>query len=207
MITWEVARHQVCIAGTVTDAQTGRGIDAALVSITNGPAAFTTWLARRALQYIGMWEAMLERPDRTVTAGDGHFHFLDLPNGSYTLTVSLPGEGSRYGAAGVTVTVSRNAQGSVTTPPVSVTVPPTTLKGRITGRNNAPVVLAEVRIQGSGESAYSGDQGRYLLTGLEAGSRTVLVSAQGYQQASRTVVLTRGQAAQDVDFALVLATT
>ncbi len=205
MITWETVRHQVCIAGTVTDAQTGRAIRGALVSLANGPAAFTGWLTRHALQYAGAWDEMAERPDRTLTARDGHFHFLDLPNGSYTLAVSLPDEGSRYGTAGTTIKVSRNTQGGVTTPPVSMTLPPTTLKGRITGRNNAPVILAEVRVQGSGEHAYSGAEGRYVVTGLEAGSRTVLVSAQGYQQTLRTVTLAQGQVAQGVDFALVSA--
>lgn len=34
---------------------------------------------------------MTERPDRTTTGADGHFHFMDLPNGDYEIRVTAPG--------------------------------------------------------------------------------------------------------------------
>jgi hypothetical protein len=146
---------------------------------------------------------MVERPDQTQTAADGHFHFLDLPDGDYTLTASLPGFGSRYGTAQRQVTVSRNAEGRILMAPADIVLPPTTLKGRIVGQNDNPVGVAEVRVQGSGERAFSDGQGNYLMNGLEVGKRTVAVSAQGYQSASQAVVLGEAGNVQMLNFTLV----
>ena len=67
-------------------------------------------------------------------------------------------------------------------------LPSTMLNGRITIQNTTdPVVMAEVRIQGIGERTFSDGDGQYLLAGLEIGQRTVVISAQGYQQISHTV--------------------
>jgi hypothetical protein len=88
MSDWEIVRHQVAISGRVTDAQTGRAIAGARVSLDSGPETFT--------------------------AADGHFHFLDLPPGPYTLQASVPGAGTRYGPAPMTVTVKWDDQGKIT---------------------------------------------------------------------------------------------
>jgi len=53
------------------------------------------------------------------------------------------------------------------------------------------VFLARVQVQGSGEQSFSDALGNYLLSGLEVGTRTVLVSAQGYKVNSQTVQLSR----------------
>ncbi|MGD9101251.1 MAG: carboxypeptidase regulatory-like domain-containing protein [Anaerolineae bacterium] len=205
MPTWETVRHQVAIAGRVSDAQTGKTIARARVEITAAPAEFTAWLAIRAKQHQEHWETMDERPDRTRTALDGHFHFLDLPDGSYTLTVSLPGSGSRYGTAQVVATVSRDAEENIVMAAADTTLPPTTVKGQITEQDSDPVILvamAEVRVKGSGERTFSDGQGQYLLAGLETGARTVLVSAQGYQPASQAVSLNQAGVEQTLNFAL-----
>ncbi len=203
----EGIRHQVAIAGQVTDAQTGRAVGGAQVEITDAPAEFKTWLAMRAIQHGDRWAVLAERPDRTRTAADGHFHFLDLPPGAYTLLASLPGAGTRYGQSDeVTVIVSQDKDGKYTPAPAELKLPPTTLKGRITaqekGQKEEPVAMAEVRVVGSGERTYSDTgkpdddtKGDYLLTGLEIGSRTVRVSAQGYWEALQPVQL--GQAGQE----------
>jgi Carboxypeptidase regulatory-like domain/Membrane-bound lysozyme-inhibitor of c-type lysozyme len=201
--TWEIIRHQVAIAGRVTDAQTGRAIGGARVGITAAPAAFTDWLAIRKTQYGVHWAAMVERPDQTGTAADGHFHFLDLPDGQYTLTASLPGSGSRYSTAGRHATVSRDAQGTITTAAADIALPPTTLKGEITDQDGARVALVEVRVQGSGERAFSDAQGRYVLAGLEMGQRTVLVFAQGYRPGFQTVMLSPAGSVQTINMVLV----
>ena len=206
MSDWEIVRHAVAIAGRVTDAQTGRAIGRAQVSITDGPLAFNEWLANYAKQYGDKWEIMMERPDQIRTAADGHFHFMDLPDGQYTLRASLPGSGTRYGTTQQVATVSRNAQGNITMAIADIALPSTTLKGRVAKQNNDPVVMAGVRVKRSGERAFSDGEGRYLLTALEASEeqeRTLLVSAQGYQQVSQNVLLDHAGVEKTLDFVLL----
>ncbi|MGO9272717.1 MAG: hypothetical protein ACLQOO_21190 [Terriglobia bacterium] len=91
---------------------------------------------------------------------------------------------------------------------VKLVIQPTTIKGKITApalpvkksqeRNTGKttgavqetaVTLAEVRVKGSGERAFSDAQGQYVLAGVEPGQRTVLVFAQGYRPAFKAIVL------------------
>ena len=202
MVTWEKIRHQVAVAGRVTDDETKKAIGGALVKITDAPEAFTDWLAVRAEQYGDRWETMVERPDQTITVADGHFHFMDLPDGAYTLTAELPGYGTRYGTAEVEATVERDADGNITMSTADITLTPTSVKGRITNNEGSSVLMAEVRVKGSGERTFSDGNGEYSLTGLEAGSRTVQVSAQGHQPKNEDVQLGEGDT-ETLNFALV----
>jgi hypothetical protein len=70
------------------------------------------------------------RPDQTRTAVDGHFHFLDLPDGDYAVTASLPEAGNRYGTAEAkNLRVSRDGNGRIDWAWTDVKVPPTTISG------------------------------------------------------------------------------
>jgi hypothetical protein len=202
----EPTRHQVAIAGRVTDARTGKPIGGARVEIVGAPPEFTAWLAIQARRHGTRWAGMAERPDRTRTAADGHFHFLDLPDGDYTLIASLPGSGTRYDTAQADARVSRDAGGNIAMATANVALPPTALEGSITDQATGdPVAMAEVRVKGSGECTFSEardeTRGRYLLVGLEAGERTIVVSAQGYGTVTRTAPLSRGDTAK-LDVAL-----
>lgn len=191
MNDWEIIQHAVAISGRVIDAQTNKGIGRARVKITAGPSGFMNALVLQATAYGRRWNGMQDRPDRKHTAADGHFHFLDLPNGTYTLTATLPGSGSRYESAQITPAVSRDSLGNLIMTTADINMSPTTLTGRITDQSSDdPVFMAQVRVAGSNETTYSDDQGDYRFTGLEAGSRKVQVSAQGYQAFSQTVDLT-----------------
>jgi hypothetical protein len=160
-------------------------------------------LALQATAYGQRWHSLQDRPDRKHTPADGHFHFLDLPNGTYTLTATLPGSGSRYGSAQITPAVSRDSLGNLIMTTADIQLPPTTLSGQITDQSsNDPVFMAQVRIAGSNESTYSDDQGDYRLTGLETGSREVHVAAQGYQYVSQTVNLTTAGTVVTLNIAL-----
>ena len=91
----ETVRHQVAIAGRVTDGQTAHWLGAALSD--HGRARRVHDLAEHACTPVRAGVGEPDRAYQALTAIDGHFHFLDLPDGQYTLTASLPGYGSRYG--------------------------------------------------------------------------------------------------------------
>ena len=201
MVKIEPTRHQVALAGQVTDEQTGRVIRGVRVEITSAPSTFQEWLNERKKQYGDRWDSMNEREDRVRTASDGHFHFVDLPDGQYTLTASLPSAGSRYGTAQVNVTVSINASGNVTMVSANIALPPTTIKGKVTKYNDGALTMAEIRVKGSGERVFSNSKGEYIITGLEKGERTVLASAQGYKMGEQKAQVNRG-AVKTLDFVL-----
>jgi hypothetical protein len=85
----------------------------------------------------------------------------------------------------------------------NMALPATTLKGQITKQDSTPIVMAEVRVKGSGERTFSDKQGQYRLTGLETGQRIVLVSAQGFQLASQSVDLSQPGIERTLNFVLV----
>ncbi|PSB51015.1 hypothetical protein C7B67_12480 [filamentous cyanobacterium Phorm 6] len=169
MSTKEQTKNRVAIAGQVIDAETKLAIPGALVEITQMPEKFKNWLDLHALQYGKSWEKIVKRPDRTITAIDGCFYFVDFPytDECYTLTVSLPSAGTRYGVANseaIKVVYSNN--GKITWTPIGL--PPTAIKGRITDSKNCPLFMAKVQVDGSSESAFSDIDGNYLLHGLES---------------------------------------
>lgn len=138
---------------------------------------------------------VVKRPDLTCTAVTGLFYFLDLADGAYTLQAMLPGAGTRYSTASLDVNVLRDAaSGQITLASADLALLPTGIAGQITtGADNTPVILAEVRVQGSGERVFTDQKGNYRLTGLEAGKRTLLITAPGYTPAPpQTIQLSQG---------------
>ena len=87
---WEVNRRTVSVAGRVTDARTGRSINGVHVKIASGSTR-----------------------SGTRTGADGHFHFLDLPDGQYTLTASLPSSGLRDQTAQMEATAFHDVEGNI----------------------------------------------------------------------------------------------
>jgi hypothetical protein len=176
------ARQQVAIAGRVTDELSGRPVEGARVELTAAPTGFSAWLALRALESGPGWDALPERPDRAGVGPDGHFHFLDLPDGKYTVTASHPQAGSRYGTVGASVTVPRSADGSIIRQAADLKLPPTAVTGKVTGPGSTPSAMAEVRLRGSAGSALTDAQGTFILAPVEAGKQTLLVSARGFPE-------------------------
>ncbi len=190
MNAWEIISHAVAISGQVTDIQTDNLIAGARIDIINGPSEFLSMVDLQAKSYGRRWQTMQDRPDRKISTGDGHFHFMDLPDGTYTLEAMLPGAGSRYGTVQTIASVSRDSLGQLIMTTVELDLPPTTLRGEITDQSSGdPIVMAQVTINGSNESTYSDDLGDYVLIGLETGSRTLLVSTRGHQPVSQVVNL------------------
>lgn len=165
-LQWEIRRHQAAIAGRVVDAQTEKPLAGALVTVAAGPQR---------------WE---------IRSGqDGHFHFLDLPDGAYLVTASYPPGGNRYGSAQENVVVSRDGTGRIQMATADLSLPATTVRGRITRPGGQGVVMAEIVLEGSGERAFSAADGHYALVGVEAGLRRVRIRAQGFQPMTQEVIL------------------
>jgi len=200
---WQIARHRVAIAGQVLDAGTGKGVAGAEVTMSAMPSAFKNKVAIASLAYENSGNDRLERLDRTSTRKDGIFYFLDLPDGKYSLTASIPRYGTRYGATQQSAQVARDGKGNYKIGFVNLTLQPTTVKGKITGSaHKGGVVLAEVRVKGSGERTFSDGQGQYVVSGIEPGKRVLLVNAQGYRAASEHVTLEEPGTSQTLNFSL-----
>jgi len=203
MINCVTTEHRIGIFGRIVDAITKKPVPGALVEIQSKAAVFNRKIQLAALRFREQWAAMMQRPDRTTTRPDGHFYFTDLADGKYTLRVTHPSAGRRYGSAEQSVEVSNDGRKRLA---VEIALPPTTVKGKIvaSGQKNG-IAMAEVRVKGSGESTFSDVQGRYILSGLEPSkrNRTIMVLALGYGVTSREVNLSEPGAVETLDFSLV----
>lgn len=187
--------HQVAIAGKVVDDRTGMPVSGVTVSITGQPPEFASWLAAWALRYGPSWESLPQRPDRARTAEDGCFRFIDLPDGSYTLSIALAQGKHRYGSVQSTFTVTRDGQGIINAPIHEILLPPTGVEGQIKGLVEGietVLPLARVRVASTGEVAYGDAQGRFYLTGVELGTRSLLITAAGFQSETAQAIITEG---------------
>ena len=85
----KIESSQIAIAGRVL--RGGNPISGAIVEIESSPESFQAILSMKAMKYRSQWENMSDRPERKITASDGYFFFVNLPDGSYSLKVSEPG--------------------------------------------------------------------------------------------------------------------
>lgn len=99
-----VIRHSVAIAGRVTD-RARQPVANAVVALTDGPPLFCLRIERLARVRGVTWEKASQRPDRTLTAADGSYRFVDLPSGTYQLTANAAGRGLKESSASVEVRV------------------------------------------------------------------------------------------------------
>jgi hypothetical protein len=185
---WTSAHNRVSIWGRVIDAVTQKPIAGADVMLTRVPATFAKTLEHLA-KYAGYeWTIRTQRPDRTRSRADGLFYFLALPDGDYEIRALLPNCGRRYGEVTQKIKVSggdenRSGQDVLKGMWVGLALQPTVIRGRIyDAAKKAGVVMAEVRLKGSGERTFSGPRGDFTLGPVEASKskRTLECFAQGY---------------------------
>lgn len=136
------------------------------------------------------------RPDRLRTAEDGCFCFIDLPDGAYTLSFVLAQGSHRYGVVQQNFTVTRDAQGSIQAPIHEIALPPTAVRGQLQGLVQGVATalpLARVSVEHTGERTHTDAQGSFYLTGVEPGTRTLQISAPGFQPVTQQAVITAGE--------------
>jgi len=187
----------------VTQASNGTPMGGVRVEIVSGPKPFVAQVAARARVADAHGTGLAPRIDLTRAAEDGHYHFLDLPDGTYTLRASLPAAGTRYGIAESNgIVVRRDKDGAIAMAVADLALSPTTVSGRVT-RDGASVFLAEVRLAGSDEFAFTDEQGRFSLAGIGIGQRTLQVRGPGCRPVDQPVSLEREGASVIADIELV----
>jgi hypothetical protein len=84
---WEIIRRQVAIGGRVVDAnnQPVGGVQVTLGSI---PVKLKRQAKGRVDVRAAGREDLEQRPDRTLSQPDGVYFFLDLPEGTYTVSAT-----------------------------------------------------------------------------------------------------------------------
>ncbi len=217
-MTLQSSRHQVAIAGIVSDDQTGQIIPGAEVQLSKGSAEFSRWLNLKAIQHgealnhqgsVALTSKLSLVRDQTglylatQTALEGHFYFVDLPSGIYDLFVSLPGAGTRYGTRLIENVNVTERDGKIEHAIADITLPPTGIKGRIVSADGQSITMAKLQIEGSSLVAFSDRNGDYLITGLEVWQKSqkssdsprplITVSAQGYQNVTSGIWLGLGE--------------
>lgn len=208
MTNWSIAHHRVAIAGRVLDGGTQKPVAGAEVTITTMPAEFKMALERLSLRQGKGWVRTSERPDKTRSRTDGIFHFLDLPAGKYGLSALLPNCGKRYGEARQEAIVSRDEQENsgrkyLKKIWIKLVLQPTAVKGRVFDAvQSAGVPMAEVRVKGTGERAFSDAQGQFVLGPIEPGKRVLQTFAQGYGLEEKEIIVAGPGHVQEENFRL-----
>jgi protocatechuate 3,4-dioxygenase beta subunit len=159
--------------------------------------------------------AMVSIKDVGVIRTDsaGRYAFVNVPQGSYVLTIQRPGASAQ--------TQQAKVAGRKTTQPITrcqATALPTgraagtqvlnqaentLLKGRVTDQSGKALGRAKVTIvyPGGALAAYSDGHGRYEVRNLKQGTYRVLASKAGYADSSATAELEKSKSAL-VDFML-----
>lgn len=192
----QTKRRQSSIAGKVTDDATDLPVPGVLVTL-EGPPAFEAILSALATQYGDAWDTLSSRPDRALTGDDGYFHFGDVPDGSYTLTLSFSDLGERYGTTTANATVTHAIDGTAEASLLEIAMPPTAVEGTVMRSfpdptPAGPLQMARVRVRGTGQEAFTDENGHYYLTGVDPGDHTLTFSSPGLQGATGTVTITEG---------------
>lgn len=134
-----------------------------------------------------------------ATDAEGRFLINDLAPGLYEIRITREGYGTlllstllQQGDKRDLGNVLLAAQ--VTNPDTGEPVTTGTVRGHITNqRTGEPVAGAAISIAGTTPGVFSASDGSYLLTGVEPGALSLVVSAPGYRNVTGTATLSAGQ--------------
>jgi hypothetical protein len=151
------------VAGIVSDAASGSPIANAAVSTGSG--------------------------QNTSTAGDGSYTLSNVPTGNATVSVSASG----YNPNSRSTTVT---EGGTSTENFALTAVPVgggtgSLKGTVTNANGARLQGVTVQVD-TGQSATTNKGGKYSISNIPEGSRTVTASLSGYTDTTDSVTISTG---------------
>jgi len=198
----QIVRRQVALAGQVVDGVTGEPVSDARVALATVPVRFQRVLDVQRLSRGEEWDRLDERADRRRTNSAGRFCFLDLPSGSYGLTVSLRAGGHRYAPGKATAVVKRNRAGHIAPAWVELVLPVTIVAGTVSGPGSRPIAFASVHVQGEPARAYTDKVGHFSLTGLEPGQRSIVVAARGFVTVAQPVSIAKPGSSKTVRISL-----
>ncbi len=186
---------QVAIAGKVVDGESGRPQAGVRVTVVEMPAAFRSQLEAWALRQGRRPSSASGRPDVALTAADGCFRFVNLPDGGYTLSFSAPGGAKCYGPLRQEFEITRDASGQIPLSIATIALPPTAIRGSVLFQDvsDSPFPLARVSVSDGDARTYVDDKACFYLTGVEPGARLLRISAPGYQPTTLTANVEAGQ--------------
>lgn len=151
------------LAGSVVDQDNGRPLQNVTVSLTGSQSPIV------------------------ASGSDGSFSLYNINPGSYTISLSLSGYATVQ--ASITVTAGQVLNvGVVRLKPAPNT---SNLKGIV--KNSSGSALANALVAVGSSSALSDSTGAYSITGIEAGTRDVVVSLSGYASVTASLVFAPGQ--------------
>jgi len=134
-----------------------------------------------------------------TTNEDGYYWITDIEHGNYTVTASAAG----YQTSSETITV---LPGETTALNFELTLAPLngTISGIVTDSSTGDPI-SEVTVAANGMSATTNSSGHYTISDVPAGTYTVAVSANGYEDSSQTNITVVAGETTTVDFELTPA--
>ncbi len=179
------------------------------VDIIKGPERFMYHMKLKALSHGTAWEGLSHRPDRTLTAVDGSFYFVDLPDGDYELQAIAPRELTHLVAIKSAVI---SVQSSAKLAFITLKLANTGIMGLVTKEDDkTPIPFAKVQVLGSGEQVRCDDKGKYQLLNLEVSPKNkrnvkLYISQRRYTEITTDPIpIKRGEVVAKQDFQLTLA--
>ncbi|MDQ1271785.1 MAG: hypothetical protein QG591_415, partial [Planctomycetota bacterium] len=175
------------IAGQVTDAQTGDGINGVTMTLNTGGTATTS----------------------TVRGTDGVYAIPNVSVGQHEITASM----LNYASSSQTITVEEGnpdktgknvfnfelapVPGTPTPIPTPTSTPIPGTTGNIAGQakdsvTGTPITDAKVVVVGTGKEDTTLANGVYQITGVPVGQQVIEASKEGYETASQNIIVEEG---------------